>query len=170
METKTNQNQAVKTTNPLLEARAEVISKFSDTTFRIEWIKTIKGVDFINDAKSSNVLMSLEALEQCNCNLIWIASDEFLSADFGLIKDVIKEKVKAILYISKISNPELEQNCKGLVNNVIRLGSIDEAVVASLSFTNEGDCVLYSPAAPGYTQLDTYQNRGEKFNASVQLL
>ena len=170
METKLNQSQTVKTVNPLLEARAEVISKFSDTTFRIEWIKTFKGVEFINDAKSSYVLMSLEALEQCSCNIIWIASDEFLSADFGLIKDVIKDKVRAILYISKTSNPELEQNCKGLVNNVIRLGSIDEAVVASLSFANEGDCVLYSPAAPGYTQLDTYQNRGEKFNASVQSL
>lgn len=169
-QTKTNKTQNLSESNPLIEARNTVISIYSDTTFRIEWIKNYKGIDFVNDAKSSSVLMSLEAMEQCNCNLIWIASDENLMTDLNLIKDVLAEKVRAIIYVSSKSNPTLEQGCKDLVKNVLRLGTLEEAVQASLSFAQESDCVLFSPASPSYLKLETIAKRGELFNSIMNKL
>jgi len=154
-------------TNPLVEARNNAISNLNDTTFRIEWIRNYKGIDFVNDAKSVSVLMSLESINQCNGKLIWIVSDEQLTTELNLVKGVIAEKVEAIIYVSKNSNPTLEQSCKSLVKNVLRLGTLDEAVQASLSFANENDCVLFSPATPSYLTLDTISKRGELFNSIV---
>lgn len=170
METTNKQTQQKVTSNPLLEARNEVIYNFSDTTFRMEWIRTFQEIDFINDAKSSSVLMSLAAIEQCNNKLIWIVSDANLVSDLNLVKDIIAQKVKAIIYLAEKPNTTLEQNCKGLVRNVIRLGSLEEAVQASLSFAQSGDGVLFSPAAPSYLKLQSIQQRGTLFNQIVQKL
>lgn len=156
--------------NPLVKAREEVIAEFSDTSYRLEWVKNQNGVDFVNDAKASNVYMSIEAIEQCTHQVIWIVDGTDWVQQFNSIKDILKEKVKAIIYLNEEPCENLIQSVSGLVQSTLRLHTIEEAVQASLSYAEEGDCVMFSPAAPGYQKLETYRKRGELFNQSVAKL
>lgn len=157
----------VKVSNPLLEAREEVLSWEGNTSFRMDWIATINEVEFINDAKSVSVEMSLTAIDQCQGNVIWIASDAQLMDEFLSLKGILERKIDGIIYLSNKVNEDLESSCKGLVKNVIRLNTLEEAVNAARSLSLKGNSVLFSPAAPGYFKLDTYQAQGDLFNKVV---
>lgn len=156
--------------NKLIEARQRIIAEQSDVSFRLEWIKSYREIDFVNDAKSSNVIMSIEAIEQCANKVVWICHDDLLVRDFNLVKLVMADKIKAIIYLNQKTNATLEQLTKGLIKNTLRLNHLEEAVAAALSFASNGDTILFSPASPAYLNLDTYYKRGTEFNNLIAKL
>jgi UDP-N-acetylmuramoylalanine--D-glutamate ligase len=156
--------------NPLISARKQTLAFVSSTTFRMELVRTLNDIDFVNDAKSANTSMSMETIGQCKGNVVWITSDFQLMEDFINLKQVLKAKVSSIIYLSETVNESLQMSCKGLVENTIRLYSLNEALAAANSLATKGDTVLFSPASPGYQTLDTYQSRGNDFTNLVNNL
>ncbi len=161
---------SVKIENPLISARKQTLEFVNSSAFRMELVRNLNDVDFVNDAKSANTTMSIETIKQCDSNVVWITSDLQLMEDFISLKQIIKAKVSNIIYLSETVNESLQMSCKGLVENTIRLHSLNEALAAANSLATKGDTVLFSPACPGYQTLDTYQSIGNDFTNLVNNL
>ena len=115
----------------LLDIRKDIIkeslSDFQNVEHRLEFVARIHGIDFINDSKATNVNATWFALESMQKPIIWIAGGIDKGNDYSLIKDLVKEKVKAIICLGK-DNENLIRAFGSTVETLVETQSMAEAV------------------------------------------
>ena len=147
----------------------EAVSNFHSLEHRMEFVATVRGVDFINDSKATNVNSTWYALESMQKNTVLILGGVDKGNDYALIADLVKEKVKAIVCMGT-DNKKIIEFFKDKVSTIVEVDSAKKAVNASFKLAEKGDLVLMSPACASFDLFKNYEDRGRQFKESVKEL
>jgi UDP-N-acetylmuramoylalanine--D-glutamate ligase len=147
----------------------EALQTFESLEHRMETVATIKNVEFINDSKATNVNSTWFALESMKKPVILILGGVDKGNDYSLIKELIKEKVKAIVCMG-IDNRKIQKAFGDDVTLMINTQSAQEAVQAAFQVASKGDVVLLSPACASFDLFKNYEDRGNQFKKAVKEL
>jgi UDP-N-acetylmuramoylalanine--D-glutamate ligase len=154
-----------------LNVRKEVIreslANFKNVEHRLEHVASVRGVDFINDSKATNVNAAWFALESAQNPVIWIAGGVDKGNDYESLVPLIKEKVKLIICLG-VDNTKLHNAFSKHVDLMLNTTSMQEAVKTAFRFASKGDTVLLSPACASFDLFLNYQDRGWAFKQSVK--
>ncbi len=157
----------------LVDIRNEVIQQsltdFKNANHRLELVTRVKGVEFINDSKATNVNSVWYAIESMSHPVIWIAGGVDKGNDYTLLKDVVKQKVKSIICIGE-DNSKLRNAFADIVPNITETNRMQQAVDMAFYQAEPGDIVLLSPACASFDLFENYQDRGDKFKKAVSEL
>lgn len=145
------------------------IESFEALAHRMEPVSVVRGVEFINDSKATNVNSTWYALESMTKPVILILGGIDKGNDYSLIRDMVKEKVKAIVCLGK-DNRKIHEAFQNDVPLMVNTGSAEEAVKAAFHFANKGDVVLLSPACASFDLFKNYEDRGDQFKRAVREL
>ncbi len=147
----------------------EAVSNFHSLEHRMEFVATVRGVDFINDSKATNVNSTWYALESMQKKTVLILGGVDKGNDYALIAELVKEKVKAIVCMGT-DNKKIIDFFKDLVPTIIETDSAKKAVNASFKLAEKGELVLMSPACASFDLFKNYEDRGRQFKESVKEL
>lgn len=147
----------------------ESFSSFEGLEHRLEYVATVRGVEFINDSKATNVNSVWFALESMKQPTILILGGQDKGNDYGEIMELVKEKVKAIVCMG-IDNAPIHAAFDGEVKNIVDAASAKEAVAAAYALADKDDTVLLSPACASFDLFKNYEDRGKQFKEAVLAL
>jgi UDP-N-acetylmuramoylalanine--D-glutamate ligase len=147
----------------------EAVTTFQSLEHRMEPVATVRGVEFINDSKATNINSTWYALESMNKPVILILGGVDKGNDYSLIAPLIKEKVKAIICLGT-DNRKIHEAFGNIVSTIVNTGGATEAVQAGFHFAEKGDVVLLSPACASFDLFKNYEDRGEQFKKAVKEL
>ncbi|HNY01687.1 MAG TPA: hypothetical protein PKG48_03830 [Bacteroidales bacterium] len=142
---------------------------FQQIEHRLEVVAVIRGMDFINDSKSSTLNSTWYALESMSRPVIWIAGGVESGNDYTVLRQLVRTKVRAIICLG-IDNSRIHEAFSDLNLPVIDTLSMDEAVQTAYYMGNQGDAVLLSPACPSFDLFADYEERGNAFRKAVKNL
>ncbi len=145
----------------------DAIQTFKSLEHRMSTVATIKGVEFINDSKATNVNSTWYALESMSKPVILILGGVDKGNDYSFIKELVKEKVKAIVCMG-IDNTKIHEAFGKDVQLMVNTSSAKDAVQSAFHFANKGDVVLLSPACASFDLFKNYEDRGMQFIESVK--
>ncbi|WP_317167921.1 UDP-N-acetylmuramoyl-L-alanine--D-glutamate ligase [Blattabacterium cuenoti] len=146
-----------------------ILSKLKPIEHRMEKIQNINGVQFINDSKATNVNAVFYALKSINPPIIWIAGGEDKGNDYIELISLVKEKVKAIIFLGK-NNKKINNFFKNIIDIIFVTNSIKKAVYMAYLLSSYGDHILLSPACSSFDLFKDYKERGNKFKQEVRKL
>jgi UDP-N-acetylmuramoylalanine--D-glutamate ligase len=148
--------------------RDEIVSaviNFKGLDHRIEWVRTVRGVDFINDSKGTNVGALHKSLENLSRPIILIAGGKDKGGDFQILKEIFKEKVKHLVLIGETKNKFRE-----VLNGSFSYedaDSMEDAVRRAMKKAVAGDVVLLSPGCSSFDMFENFVERGDQFKKIV---
>jgi UDP-N-acetylmuramoylalanine--D-glutamate ligase len=145
----------------------EAIQTFKSLEHRMATVATIRGVEFINDSKATNVNSTWYALESMTKPVILILGGVDKGNDYSFIKELVKEKVKAIVCMG-LDNTKIHEAFGNNVQLMINTQSAKDAVQAAFHFADKGDVVLLSPACASFDLFKNYEDRGNQFIEAVK--
>jgi len=143
------------------------IQTFQSLDHRMSTVATIRGVEFINDSKATNVNSTWYALESMTKPVILILGGVDKGNDYSFIKDLVKEKVKAIVCMG-VDNTKIHHAFGSEVELMVNTQSAKDAVQAAFHFADKGDVVLLSPACASFDLFKNYEDRGIQFIEAVK--
>lgn len=144
----------------------ESLEDFKNLEHRLEFVATIRGVDFINDSKATNVNSTWYALESMTKPTVLIAGGVDKGNDYTLIKDLVNKNVKAIICLGK-DNDKLHEAFASEVGYIVDTQSMEQAVQMAYNISDKGDVVLLSPCCASFDLFENYEDRGKQFKRSV---
>ena len=147
----------------------EAVKDFQSLEHRMEFVASVRGVEFINDSKATNVNSTWFALESMNKSTVLILGGTDKGNDYSLIADLVKERVKAIVCLG-VDNKKIIAAFKDIVPSIVETQSAKEAVTASFKLATKGDVVLLSPACASFDLFKNYEDRGKQFKEAVKEL
>lgn len=147
----------------------ESFTTFEGLEHRLEYVATIKGIDFINDSKATNVNSVWFALESMRKPTILILGGVDKGNDYTEIDELVREKVKAIVCMG-VDNTPIHQYFDGIVSTIVDTESATAAVKAAYALAESGDAVLLSPACASFDLFRNYEDRGRQFKTAVREL
>ncbi len=147
----------------------ESVQTIKSIPHRLESIGFIKGVEYINDSKATNVNSTWYALESMDKPTILILGGVDKGNDYSIISDLVKEKVKTIICLG-IDNRKIHEAFGSEVELIVNTTSAEEAVKAAYHFAINGDAVLLSPACASFDLFENFEDRGEQFKNAVKNL
>lgn len=142
------------------------LKTFKNAPHRLESVAKINNVEFVNDSKATNVDSVIYALGSYSNSLIWIAGGVDKGNDYDLIREQVKEKVKALICLG-VDNNKLKDYFSGIVPTILETQSVKELVRMALKNADEGDVVLLSPACASFDLFKNYIDRGDQFREAV---
>ena len=143
------------------------IYDFSPVEHRLEPVREVEGVLYINDSKATNVDSVWYALESMTRPVVWIAGGTDKGNDYTPLKEFARAKVKALVCMG-LDNEKLVREFTDVVPQVVSTASLDEAMRAAVAAAEKGDVVLLSPACASFDLFKNYENRGELFKEWVR--
>jgi UDP-N-acetylmuramoylalanine--D-glutamate ligase len=146
----------------------EAVESFESLEHRSEFVLAVRGVEFINDSKATNVNSTWYALESMTKPTVLILGGIDKGNDYSLIKDLVEEKVKAIVCMG-LDNSKIHAAFGNMVK-MVDTASAEQAVQASFHLASPGDVVLLSPACASFDLFKNYEDRGEQFKEAVRNL
>jgi len=147
----------------------DAVASFESLEHRMEKVATIRGVDYINDSKATNVNSTWFALESMEKPVVLILGGVDKGNDYSLIRDMVEEKVKAIICLGT-DNQKLHEAFDKLVPKITDATSAHEAVEKAYKMSEKGDVVLLSPACASFDLFKNYEDRGIQFKKAVLAL
>jgi UDP-N-acetylmuramoylalanine--D-glutamate ligase len=147
----------------------ECLADFQNVEHRLEFVASVHGVDFINDSKATNVNSTWYALESMNKPVIWIAGGVDKGNDYSMLKELVADKVKAIICLGK-DNKKIHKAFRDVVPHITDAKTALEAVKAAYQAGKKGDVVLLSPACASFDLFQNFEDRGRQFKAAVKSL
>lgn len=147
----------------------DAVQTFESLEHRMEFVSTVRGVDFINDSKATNVNSTWYALESMEKPTILILGGVDKGNDYSSMMELVKEKVKAIVCMGT-DNRKIHEAFQHDVPVIVNTGNAREAVHAAFHLANKGDVVLLSPACASFDLFKNYEDRGNQFKEAVREL
>lgn len=145
----------------------ESFADFQNIEHRLEKVAIVRGVEFINDSKATNVNSAWYALESVNKPMIWIAGGVDKGNDYSSIVPLVEKKVKTIIALGK-DNRKIHEAFGPKVNLIINTIDMEEAVGLAYHLADKGDAVLLSPACASFDLFENYEERGRIFKNAVK--
>lgn len=157
----------------LFEMRKELIkqslSDFENVAHRLEKVGFVRGIEFINDSKATNINSAWYALESMTKPVIWIVGGQDNGNDYSQLNELVRAKVKAIVCLGK-DNRRVVMAFEDMVSQLMETKSAADAVKAAYLLGAPGDVVLFSPACASFDLFENYEDRGNQFKQAVSEL
>ena len=147
----------------------ESLSNFQGVEHRLEKVLKIQNVQYINDSKATNVNATFFALDSMNTPTVWIVGGVDKGNDYSELMSLVHEKVKAIICLG-VDNKKIIDSFGNIVDMMIEVTSMKDAVTMSQRLAEKGDTVLLSPACASFDLFENYEDRGNQFKNAVQHL
>lgn len=144
----------------------EGLETFTGVEHRLEFVKTINDVEYINDSKATNVDSCYYALQAMTKPTVLILGGKDKGNDYDQIKELIKEKCKALVFLGA-DNQKLKDYFKNFNIPTVDTDSMDKAVEEAQKITSPGDVVLLSPCCASFDLFNSYEHRGELFKNKI---
>jgi UDP-N-acetylmuramoylalanine--D-glutamate ligase len=155
----------------LLKIRKETIkqsmSNFEGVPHRLEKVLKIQHVQYINDSKATNVNATFYALDSMTAPTVWIVGGVDKGNDYTELMSLVREKVKAIVCLG-MDNKKIIDTFGNVVDIMIEVDDMQDAVKLSQRIAEKGDTVLLSPCCASFDLFKNYEDRGNQFKAAVQ--
>lgn len=148
------------------EAVIKALTKFKGLEHRLEFVRELRGVKFINDSKGTNIGATVKSLEGFSEPVILIAGGRDKAGDFTLLRPLVKEKVKSLILIGEAKDKI--RDALGDLTETIMASSLEEAVELAREKAKTGDVVLLSPACASFDMFRDFEDRGRKFKDIVR--
>ncbi|MBD8349569.1 UDP-N-acetylmuramoyl-L-alanine--D-glutamate ligase [Dysgonomonas sp. HGC4] len=145
------------------------LSDFKGVEHRLEKVATVKGIQFINDSKATNVNSCWYALKSMKTKVVLILGGKDKGNDYQEIEELVKTKVHALVFLG-VDNSKLHRFFDGKIETIVDAGSMEEAVTKAYSLSGEGDSVLLSPCCASFDLFKSYEDRGDQFKYWVRKL
>ena len=153
-----------------VECIRKAVAEFKAVEHRIEFVREVGGVKYYNDSKGTNPDAAIKAVEAMVTPTVVIgggyakqSSYEEWIASFG-------DKVKCLVLLGATADKIEATARKAGFTNIVRVGSLKEAVEASAVQAQSGDAVLLSPACASWDMFKSYEQRGTLFKEYVNQL
>ena len=175
LEGKHNMKNAMAATSvaKLMQIRKETIreslSNFQGVEHRLEKVLKIQNVQYINDSKATNVNATFFALDSMNAPTVWIVGGVDKGNDYSELMSLVHEKVKAIICLG-VDNKKIIDAFGNVVDVMIEVDSMSDAVKMAQRLAEKGDNVLLSPACASFDLFENYEDRGKQYKNAVQNL
>ncbi len=150
------------------EAVAEGLRDFRGVSHRIEWVRSLDGVDYYNDSKSTNVQSLEAALASFEVPVVLIAGGRDKKGPFGDIGELVRERVAQVILIGEASDV-IAEAWRGVVP-VRRAGDMGAAINQARDLAESGQVVLLSPACASFDMYRNFEERGDDFKSRVLAL
>lgn len=147
----------------------ESFSTFEGLEHRLEFVATVRGVDFINDSKGTNLNSVWFALESMKQPVVLILGGQDKGNDYNEIMDLVQEKVRAIVCLG-VDNAPIHKAFENVIKNIVDTQSAEDAVKAAYALAEKGDVVLLSPGCASFDLFKNYEDRGTQFKQAVREL
>jgi UDP-N-acetylmuramoylalanine--D-glutamate ligase len=144
------------------------VASFRAVEHRLEFVKRVDGVEFYNDSKATNVDATMKAVSSFAGGIHLILGGKDKDSDYGLMAELLKERVKAVYTIGAAAE-KIERQLQGVVK-MVQAGTMQVAVAEAARAAAIGDVVLLSPACSSFDQFDNYEHRGQVFRQFVNEL
>ena len=146
----------------------EVFKNFKGVEHRMEFVKELKGIEFINDSKSTNIDSTIWALRNIKKPAVLIAGGRDKGSNFRSMNDLIKDKVKFAVLVGEASE-KIARAWEGVLP-FQQVKTFKEAVALAYRKAHVGDCVLFSPMCKSFDMFTDYEHRGRTFKEFVNKL
>jgi len=147
------------------EIIAGTLRVFPGLEHRLEFVREIGGVKYVNDSKGTNVGAVIKSIEGFNEPILLIAGGRDKGSDFSLLRPLIQEKVKRLILIGEAT--EKLRRAAGDLTTTIHADSMEEAVHIARKEAVKGDVVLLSPACASFDMFKNFEDRGRIFKERV---
>ena len=147
----------------------ESLSNFQGVEHRLEKVLKIQNVQYINDSKATNVNATFFALDSMNTPTVWIVGGVDKGNDYNELMSLVREKVKAIICLG-VDNKKIIDVFGNVVDMMIEVDNMNDAVRMAQRLTEKGDSVLLSPACASFDLFENYEDRGNQFKQAVKNL
>jgi len=147
----------------------ESLSNFQGVEHRLENVLKIQNVQYINDSKATNVNATFFALDSMNAPTVWIVGGVDKGNDYNELMSLVREKVKAIVCLG-IDNKKIIDAFGNVVDIMVEVTTMSDAVKMAQRLTEKGDTVLLSPACASFDLFENYEDRGTQFKQAVHNL
>ena len=147
----------------------ESLSNFQGVEHRLEKVLKIQNVQYINDSKATNVNATFFALDSMNTPTVWIVGGVDKGNDYNELMSLVREKVKAIICLG-IDNRKIIEAFGNVVDIMVEVNNMSDAVKTAQRLTEKGDSVLLSPACASFDLFENYEDRGKQFKQAVHNL
>jgi UDP-N-acetylmuramoylalanine--D-glutamate ligase len=145
----------------------QAVREFKAVEHRLEFVATIRGVDYYNDSKATNVDATIKALESFPANIHLILGGKDKGSDYTVLNDLLRQRVKRVYTIGAAA-AKIESQIKGA--EVVHAETLDHALRKAYAAAQPGDVVLLAPACASFDQFKNYEHRGQVFKAVVRTL
>ena len=148
----------------------KALSDFKGVEHRLEKVARVRGIDFINDSKATNVNSCWYALQSMTTKTVLILGGKDKGNDYTEIEDLVREKCSALVYLG-LHNEKLHEffDRFGLPVADVQTGMKD-AVEAAYKLAKKGETVLLSPCCASFDLFKSYEDRGDQFKECVRAL
>lgn len=148
----------------------KALSDFKGVEHRLEKVARIKGIDFINDSKATNVNSCWYALQSMTTKTVLILGGKDKGNDYTEIEDLVKEKCSGLVYLG-LHNEKLHEFFDKLELPVADIQTgMHDAVEAAYQMAKKGETVLLSPCCASFDLFKSYEDRGDQFKRYVREL
>lgn len=145
------------------------LSDFKGVPHRLEKVATVRGVQYINDSKATNVNSCWYALQSMRAKTVLILGGTDKGNDYSEIEELVRSKVRALIFLGKDNN-KLHAFFDGKVAVIQDASSMKEAVETAYELAKKGDIVLLSPCCASFDLFKNYEDRGDQFRECVRRL
>lgn len=147
------------------EAVVTALNEFPGLEHRLEFVRELEGVRYINDSKGTNVGAVMKSVEGFSEPLILIAGGRDKAGEFSLLRGLVREKVKALVLIGEAT--EKLRSALGDMTYAVTAPDMSAAVNMARSLAKRGDVVLLSPACASFDMFRDFEDRGRRFKNIV---
>ncbi|MEG0855112.1 MAG: UDP-N-acetylmuramoyl-L-alanine--D-glutamate ligase [Terrisporobacter sp.] len=153
-----------------LNTLKHVLKTFKAVEHRLEYVKTLNDIMFVNDSKGTNPDSTIKAVQSYESPVILIAGGYNKDSDYNELLEISKDNVKALVLMGETADTIEEcAKTKGY-KTIIRVSNMKEAVEASYDLARKGDVVLLSPACASWDMYKSFEVRGNDFKENVNNL
>ncbi len=151
------------------EQLRESLSNFAGVEHRLEKVCRVRGIDFVNDSKATNVNACWYALESMKQPTVLILGGIDKGNDYSEIYDLVREKCVGLVFLG-VDNRKLHDNFDSFGLPTVDVTSMKDCVDECYKMAHEGDCVLLSPCCASFDLFRNMEDRGEQFKEYVREL
>jgi len=145
----------------------QAVRGFKAVEHRLEYVATIRGVDYYNDSKATNVDATIKALESFPANVHLILGGKDKDSDYTQLNELLRQRVKRVYTIGAAAE-KIESQIKGV--EIDHSETLETALRRAAATAAAGDIVLLAPACASFDQFRNYEHRGRVFKEAVHAL
>jgi UDP-N-acetylmuramoylalanine--D-glutamate ligase len=143
----------------------QAVRDFKAVEHRLEFVATIRGVDYYNDSKATNVDATIKALESFPANIHLILGGKDKGSDYTVLNNLLRQRVKRVYTIGAAA-AKIESQIKDV--EVVHAETLESALRKANAVAQPGDVVLLAPACASFDQFKNYEQRGQAFKEIVR--
>lgn len=150
------------------QAMLQVLCEFPGLPHRMQFVRRVSAVDYVNDSKATNVAAAIASIQSVDGMLVLIAGGEGKGGDFTALAEPLENKLRAAVLIGK--DAEAIEAGLDTIMPTYFARDMDDAVQQAAAFAEGDDTVLLAPACASFDQFDNYAARGDAFCKAVGAL